>query len=242
MNSGEATSVLWLWLLGLAWGLGPWLALALAALLATTASRALHRFARRIETRPVGPEFHGFLGIFRDAILHRAASSTTNTIAAVVTPGIGLAVIAGATSKKSPASCVRNPQRIQPPATMRMMPISASDLVGRTPGLSSQPLPRRPSRATPVASHISLTRNDPDGLRAGLMAARRRTGCQSPVAFQRRRPPSHPRPWRVGHLSPQRVRPGRAGFATETVRGLASGGSGGASERSARSGEPRRRP
>jgi len=66
-----------LWLLGLAWTLGPWLSLGLAAVLATLGIRQISRRARSIETRPIQPGLGGFLGVVKDSWIHRVLTWST---------------------------------------------------------------------------------------------------------------------------------------------------------------------
>lgn len=58
--------------MGLVWGLGPWLALGLAAVLFALAVRPIHSLAKTIESKKVGQGFQEFLKLYRDALIHRS--------------------------------------------------------------------------------------------------------------------------------------------------------------------------
>ena len=70
MPLGQTTSFFWLWVMGIVWDIGPWLAMGLSAVLATLAIQRVHRYAKTIETRPVKQGFRGFIRIVRDSYLH----------------------------------------------------------------------------------------------------------------------------------------------------------------------------
>ena len=70
MPPGQTTSHFWLWIMGIVWSIGPWLAIGLSAVLATLAIQHVHRYAKTIETRPVKQGFRGFIRIVRDSYLH----------------------------------------------------------------------------------------------------------------------------------------------------------------------------
>jgi hypothetical protein len=70
MPPGQTTSFFWLWVMGIVWSIGPWLAIGLSAVLATLAIQRVHRYAKTIETRPVKQGFRGFIRIVRDSYLH----------------------------------------------------------------------------------------------------------------------------------------------------------------------------
>jgi len=70
MPPGQTTSFFWLWVMGIVWSIGPWLAIGLSAVLATLAIQRVHRYARTIETRPVKQGFRGYIRIVRDSYLH----------------------------------------------------------------------------------------------------------------------------------------------------------------------------
>lgn len=77
MSSEAPPSILWLWVLGLVWGLGPWLALGLAAVLAALAWQRIHLFARKIEGRPIQDGFSGYITAYRHALLHSVLAKGT---------------------------------------------------------------------------------------------------------------------------------------------------------------------
>lgn len=70
MPPGQTTSLFWLWIMGIVWSIGPWLAIGLSAVLATLAIQRVHRYAKTIETRPLKQGFKGFIKIVRDSYLH----------------------------------------------------------------------------------------------------------------------------------------------------------------------------
>jgi hypothetical protein len=65
-----------LWLLGLVWTLGPWLALGFAAVLATLVIRKISDAARGVERKPVEEGVSGFFGVLRSSWLHGALTSS----------------------------------------------------------------------------------------------------------------------------------------------------------------------
>jgi large-conductance mechanosensitive channel len=87
MTSDQTTSLLWLWVLQIAWWLAAMLPLAGAVILIALAIRWLHRRARAIEKKPVEPGPRGFLNLVQDYISHL-------TIGKAVVPAIigGLAL------------------------------------------------------------------------------------------------------------------------------------------------------
>jgi hypothetical protein len=70
MGSDQNYSLLWLWVLQVAWALAAWLPLALVAILIALAIRWLHYRAKSIEGKKVEPGFVGFLKIIRDYTTH----------------------------------------------------------------------------------------------------------------------------------------------------------------------------
>jgi hypothetical protein len=66
-----------LWLLGVVWTLGPWLALGFAAILATLVVQRVSRLARSIEKKPVERGAGGFVGLVRDGWIHGALARST---------------------------------------------------------------------------------------------------------------------------------------------------------------------
>jgi hypothetical protein len=77
MPPGQTTSFFWLWVMGIVWSIGPWLAIGLSAVLATLAIQRVHRYAKTIETRPVKQGFRGFIRIVRDSYLHEFLTWST---------------------------------------------------------------------------------------------------------------------------------------------------------------------
>jgi len=70
MPPGQTISFLWLWIMGIVWSIGPWLAIGLSTVLATLAIQRVHRHAKTMETRSVKQGFRGFIKIVRDSYLH----------------------------------------------------------------------------------------------------------------------------------------------------------------------------
>jgi hypothetical protein len=66
-----------LWLLGLVWTLGPWLALGFAAVIATLVVRKISHLARSVERRPVKQGVSGFFGVVRDSWIHGTLTGST---------------------------------------------------------------------------------------------------------------------------------------------------------------------
>ena len=56
MTTDQTSSILWLWILQIAWWLAAMLPLAVAGILIALGLRALHRRARAIEKKPVSSE------------------------------------------------------------------------------------------------------------------------------------------------------------------------------------------
>jgi hypothetical protein len=72
MTADQTTSILWLWILQIAWWLAAILPLALAAILIAAGFRWLHRRARALEQKPVKPGPGGFGKLLRDKFSHLA--------------------------------------------------------------------------------------------------------------------------------------------------------------------------
>jgi hypothetical protein len=72
MITDQASSLLWLWILQVAWWLTAMLPLAVAGILIALGLRALHRRARAIEKKPVPSEPGGFKNLLRDKYTHQA--------------------------------------------------------------------------------------------------------------------------------------------------------------------------
>jgi hypothetical protein len=66
-----------LWLLGLVWTLGPWLALGFAAVIATLVVTKISHLARDVEKRPVKQGVSGFFGVVRDSWIHGTLTGST---------------------------------------------------------------------------------------------------------------------------------------------------------------------
>lgn len=79
MNTDQTTFQLWLW--GLVWTLGPWLALGFAAVLATIVIQKVSRAARHIEKKPIEQGVGGFFDVVRNSWLH---GSLTKSVIIVV--------------------------------------------------------------------------------------------------------------------------------------------------------------
>ena len=74
MTTDQTSSILWLWVLQVAWWLAYMLPLALAVIAIVLGFRRLNRRARAIEAEPVAPGPGGFLKIIRDKSSHVAIS------------------------------------------------------------------------------------------------------------------------------------------------------------------------
>jgi hypothetical protein len=74
MTTDQTSSILWLWILQVAWWLAYMLPLALAVIIIVLGLRWLNRGARAIEAEPVEPGIGGFLKIIRDKSSHMAIS------------------------------------------------------------------------------------------------------------------------------------------------------------------------
>jgi hypothetical protein len=72
MTTDQTSSILWLWILQIAWWLAAMLPLAVAGILIALGLRALHRRARTIEKKPVSPEPGGYVNLLRDKFSHMA--------------------------------------------------------------------------------------------------------------------------------------------------------------------------
>lgn len=70
MTPNQNYSLLWVWVLQVAWALAAWVPLALVAILIALAIRWLHYRAKSIEGKKVEPGFIGFLKIARDYTTH----------------------------------------------------------------------------------------------------------------------------------------------------------------------------
>lgn len=72
MNTDQTSSLLWLWILQIAWWLAYMLPLAAAVILIALGFRWLHRRARDIEAKPVEAGPSGFVKLLRDKFSHMA--------------------------------------------------------------------------------------------------------------------------------------------------------------------------
>lgn len=76
MTTDQTSSLLWLWILQIAWWLAVMLPLAAAGICIALGLRALHRQARAIEKKPVESEPGGFVKLLRDKFTHQALSQS----------------------------------------------------------------------------------------------------------------------------------------------------------------------
>jgi hypothetical protein len=72
MTTPQTSSLLWIWILQIAWWLAVMLPLAAAGIFIALGLRALHRRARDIEKKPIESEPGGFLKLLRDKFTHQA--------------------------------------------------------------------------------------------------------------------------------------------------------------------------
>ena len=72
MTTDQTSSLLWLWVLQIAWWLAAMLPLAAAGILIALGLRALHRRARALEKKPVESKPGGFLKLLWDKFSHQA--------------------------------------------------------------------------------------------------------------------------------------------------------------------------
>jgi len=71
MTTDQTSSLLWIWILQIAWWLAAMLPLAAAGILIALGLRALHRRARAIEKKPVESKPGGFVKLLRDKFSHQ---------------------------------------------------------------------------------------------------------------------------------------------------------------------------
>jgi hypothetical protein len=92
MASDQTFSVIYLWVLQIAWWLAAMLPLSVAGILIALGLRALHRQARAIEKAPVDSKPDGFAKLLKDRIIHRVLSQT---MIIIIFGGLALGGIVG---------------------------------------------------------------------------------------------------------------------------------------------------
>ena len=92
MATDQASSLLYLWVLQIAWWLAAMLPLSAAGILIALGLRALHRRARTIEKEPVESKPGGFVKLLRDKFTHQALSQS---MLLIIFGGLALGGLAG---------------------------------------------------------------------------------------------------------------------------------------------------